>query len=74
VKLRDLSQYEQRLRERRTETDADIARRLETARAELARSGEYQHQIINENLAVAAAEFCQLLRDYQADLARRGNP
>ena len=42
--------YEERLRQRGSETEASIARRLETARCELARKGEYQHVIYNDDL------------------------
>jgi guanylate kinase len=49
--------YEQRLRKRHTEDEAAIARRLATARAELARAGDYQYQIINDNLEEAVGQL-----------------
>jgi guanylate kinase len=49
--------YEQRLRKRHTEDEAAIARRLATARAELARAGEYQYQIINDDLEEAVRQL-----------------
>jgi guanylate kinase len=49
--------YEQRLRKRHTEDEASIARRLATARAELARAGEYDYQIMNDNLEEAVRQL-----------------
>ncbi len=49
--------YEERLRKRHTEDEASIARRLETARAELARAGEYHYQILNDNLEEAVRQL-----------------
>ncbi|HEX4591848.1 MAG TPA: guanylate kinase [Gemmataceae bacterium] len=52
-----LDEYERRLRARGTEDERTIRRRLETARAELARAAEYQYQITNDDLPRAAAEL-----------------
>jgi guanylate kinase len=54
-------EYEQRLRRRGTEDEAAIVRRLATARRELERVGEYDHVIINDDLATAVAELRQLV-------------
>jgi guanylate kinase len=51
-----MAAYEQRLRERGTETEAAIQCRLETARRELERAGEYEYQVINDDLETAVAE------------------
>lgn len=51
----------QRLEARGTETPEAINRRLEVARRELARSGSYQHVIINEGLDTAIDEVYRLL-------------
>jgi len=48
--------YETRLRERGTESEAAIARRLEGARRELERVGEYDYEVINDDLETAVAE------------------
>jgi guanylate kinase len=48
-------ELERRLRGRGTESDAAIRRRLETARAELAQRERYSYQIVNDDLAAAAA-------------------
>jgi guanylate kinase len=49
--------YEERLRKRHTEDEDSIARRLAAARAELARAGEYQYQITNENVEEAVRQL-----------------
>jgi guanylate kinase len=48
---------EERLRQRHTETEASLQNRLKNARAELARAGEYQHQVINDDLEAALASM-----------------
>ena len=47
--------YEERLRKRHTENEESIARRLATARRELERAGEYEHQVMNDDLDTAVA-------------------
>jgi guanylate kinase len=54
-------EYERRLRARGTEDEAAIARRLATARRELERVGEYDHVIINDDLATAVGELRRLV-------------
>jgi guanylate kinase len=53
-------EYERRLRRRGTEDETAIARRLEAARCELERAGEYDHVIVNDDLATAVAELRRL--------------
>jgi guanylate kinase len=62
--LRTSSQeiYEKRLRARGTESEAAIQRRLEGARRELERSGEYQYVVINDDLDTAVAQLRALIR------------
>jgi guanylate kinase len=55
-----LEVLEQRLRDRRTETEAAIQRRLANARRELEHAGEYQHVIENDDLEVAVARLRDL--------------
>ena len=50
-------EYERRLRARATEDEPTIARRLATAREELARAGEYQYQVINDDLDTAVEQL-----------------
>jgi len=52
-----MDEYERRLRARGTEDEANIRRRLQAARDELARAAGYQYQITNDDLARAAAEL-----------------
>jgi guanylate kinase len=52
---------EERLRQRHTETEAALQKRLKNARAELARAGEYQYQVINDDLEAALASTRTIL-------------
>jgi guanylate kinase len=51
-----LAVLEQRLRERRTETEETLQRRLKGAETELALAQEYDYQIINDDLDCALAQ------------------
>lgn len=62
-------EFERRLRERGTEDEASIQRRLVSAQAELAHAPDYQYQIKNDDLAAATAE----LRTLIAGLLRRNH-
>ena len=53
---------EARLRGRRDMSEDRIRRRLETARVELARAGEFDHVIVNDDLDRAVAELERLIR------------
>ncbi len=53
-----------RLTSRGTEADAVVRRRLETARAEIQRVGEYDHEIINDDLDKTVARMSDLLAGY----------
>jgi guanylate kinase len=53
-----MAELERRLRTRSTDTDADIARRLAVARAEIARGGgTYDYLLVNDALEVAQAQL-----------------
>jgi len=67
IKLSSWEMYEQRLRKRGSETEASIARRLETARQELACQRHYQHVLCNDDLESATQEFLALLSGYFPD-------
>jgi len=56
--------YEQRLRQRHTESEESIARRLATARAELPRQREYDHVVVNDELGAAVARLRGLIAPY----------
>ncbi len=53
--------YEQRLRNRGTESEDAIQQRLETARRELKLSKEYKHIVVNDDLDRAVSEICHIL-------------
>jgi guanylate kinase len=61
VKLPHWEMYEQRMRQRGSESEASIARRLETARGELARIGEYNYVVVNDDLERATRELGGLI-------------
>lgn len=52
---------EERLRSRHTESEAAIQKRLRNAGAELARAGEYQYQVINDDLETALVSMRTIL-------------
>jgi guanylate kinase len=53
VQTSSLATYEKRLRERKTESEASLERRLAGARREIARAGDYDYQVINDDLDTA---------------------
>jgi guanylate kinase len=57
-----LEVLEQRLRWRGTESEAAIQRRLENARRELERSGEYEYEVLNDNLETAVGRLLEIIR------------
>lgn len=54
---------ETRLRARGTEDEASLRRRLEVARREMERAGQYQHTIVNDGLDAAVDEIHALLHN-----------
>lgn len=50
-----------RLRGRGTETEEQIARRLQTAQVEMAAMGEFEHVVVNTEVSEAARNVAQLL-------------
>ena len=65
VRPASLEELERRLRDRRTETEAALARRLEVARREMGFVDRYRFQVVNDNLERAVREFCDLLVSQQ---------
>lgn len=57
-------ELERRLRSRGTEDESSIRRRLEAARRETARSGEYNYQIVNDDVARTATRLCEIIRSH----------
>ncbi len=62
-----MEELELRLRQRGTETEDAIQRRLEVAREEMSFRHRYQHQVINHNLEEVVDEICLLLKQYQGE-------
>jgi guanylate kinase len=56
-----VDELERRLRDRGTETDEALARRLEVARRELALVDRYRFRVVNSDLDRAAQELCDIL-------------
>jgi guanylate kinase len=68
VRAPTLDALEQRLRDRHTEDEAEIQRRLDTARSELARADEFTHQVLNDDLERAVND----VRTIILNLSREG--
>lgn len=64
-----LDALEQRLRNRQTESEIEISKRLLTARKEIARAGEFHYIIINDDLedAVRDVKAIMTAQQYTAD-------
>ena len=56
-----MAELERRLRERGTETDAGFARRLQTAREEMAARAEFDVTVISDDPRAVAARLVELL-------------
>jgi guanylate kinase len=70
LKTATIEELERRLRKRHTEDEASLQRRLANARGELARAGDYDHQIVNNDLAGAVEELHQIVA---GEFERRGH-
>jgi len=57
-----LEELERRLRERGTETEESLKRRLEVARSELELKSQYRFDIVNDSVDRAVNEMCDLLK------------
>lgn len=62
VRPRSWEELERRLRQRGTEAEAAIQRRLDVARREWETAALYDHEIINDNVDEAARELCRLIQ------------
>lgn len=63
-----LAACEQRLRDRKTESEETIQRRLAGARRELERAGEYDYQVVNDDRDRAVAEVRAVIhRSFERD-------
>jgi len=54
-------ELERRLRDRGTETEETIQRRLEVARNEMKVGSNYKHQVVNDTIDRAVQEICEIL-------------
>jgi guanylate kinase len=61
IRTSSFETLERRLRLRRTESEDAIQKRLHNARTELARAGEYDRQVINDDLEAALAGMREIL-------------
>jgi len=56
-----MDELERRLRQRGSETQESINRRLEVAAREMSLRHQYQHEVVNDRVSRAAAEICEIL-------------
>ncbi|HQU42459.1 MAG: guanylate kinase, partial [Planctomycetia bacterium 21-64-5] len=61
VRPSSLAELERRLRERGTESEAALGRRLEVARRELASADRYRFQVINDDVETALKQLREIL-------------
>jgi guanylate kinase len=57
----------QRLAARGTDSPATIAKRLDNARTEMPRQGNYRHVIVNDVLSDAVAELLSIVAGYRSN-------
>jgi guanylate kinase len=62
-----MEELERRLRDRGTESEESIRRRLEVARREMECRDRYRHEVINDSKDRAAQEICAIFRSYIGD-------
>jgi guanylate kinase len=62
-----MEELERRLRERGTESEESIQRRLEVARREMECRGRYRHEVINDVKERAVEEICTIFKSYLGD-------
>ena len=60
------AELERRLRSRGGDSDDQVKLRLETARQEIAEAGEFDHVIVNDDLAETAAEIERIIAEERA--------
>jgi guanylate kinase len=62
IRPESMDELERRLRQRGTETEDAIQRRLAVARHELQLADHYEHQVVNVTVSQAVDEICDILR------------
>lgn len=73
VRPDSIEELERRLRNRATETEDSIRRRLETARHELEYEKKYGHSLINDTLDQTVEDICELLNEVQDTIHKKDN-
>lgn len=68
LKTANEEEFEQRLRNRGTESEEVIQRRMQTARNELSLAHNYRHQVINDELDRAVSEIVNIINSREAEL------
>jgi guanylate kinase len=69
-----VSELEARLTARGSEPPEKIARRLQTAREELARVGEFDYRLVNDEVATTALQLEEIIRREAARLSSHATP
>jgi guanylate kinase len=64
VQPKSVAELEQRLRDRGTESEDALQRRLQVAQRELAQADLYTYHIVNDELPRAVAELCQIVESF----------
>ncbi len=62
-----MSELERRLRDRGTDSDSAIERRLEVARGEMALMDRYRYEVVNDTVERAVREICDILQAHRSD-------
>ncbi len=62
-----MAELERRLRQRNTETEQSIERRLEVARREMTLMDRYRYEVINDRVDRAVQEICDILMTHVGD-------
>jgi guanylate kinase len=66
VRPESLAELERRLRDRKTDSEDAIQRRLEVARHELHSAGSYRFQVVNDDIERAVDELCRILKPVES--------
>ena len=62
-----MTKLERRLRDRGTESEAEIQRRLEVARRELESADRYRLQVVNDDIERAVDALCHILTPVETE-------
>jgi guanylate kinase len=67
VRPGSLEELERRLRDRGTESESALGRRLEVARRELASIDRYRYQVVNDDVELALRQLCDILSSLEIE-------